>query len=861
MSPDSNYVLTSRQRYQLERQEQISRQAQGTTPPASSSKESRRVTEIKEKVEPTIPDDTTLTRNAINMLGEQGYTPQGASVDGRVTPYGSFSIRFQSGREVTPSNYNELVSATVEEQKYQYRLSGSYYVQRGYEPVQTEEGMVYSKREEPQVTTPGYTPQRGDVQKEPGGPIINIQEQDARQGISQGIADMLGLSRMQTQEPYVIVDQYGNPNLRSEMLEEGMMKQIPSEQDIAIGLLQIPQAAFYMKGFQSLISVAHAIPQWGPAIIGPAVSGGSALVGAGVVGLTVKDIVETPSNKMQQFKALVLAGQITAAMGVSGIRVSDFSSRIKSSIENMKDRFGYRELREFTDTGELRLYRHYDVLGKDIRSPFYLKGEKAIDFQNLVKGYHPESTQMTLMNFMGKRTFGIVKGETKPLDVLMFERQGIPPKIFALADIIKTEQQIIKTIKPFKTDTQIQLKLFPSEKASTPVSITDILKRTEPSIIPKKKTTVLSLDSLWKGKGQKLWIDKQGNIRTEELEQLSPKDIAKRQFSLSDITRKPLFDLTKSVETKTSEGIMQILETEKPSRTLKQDTAIESPDIKYVEGSPKLLNYILALEAGIISQSRHWEDIAPGFRKQTSGITTGEQIILPAQGSMVFSAMEKKPIQGEFNIDDVISGEVNINKIIQNQLDKQMERQDLGRISLVTPVDVTASIRDSLQRQAQQQKQMLQTDLTLQQITMQEEIPFEETPIKPSLIIVPIEEGLMKAGGPQSYVLKLRSRQFSHGKRIADRTYHPASKPLSFDDAMSLGVHIVSNNEKASFELEESDVKPRKLGRDLQHWTNKIIEYNQTKSNRWVETSRHRIDSPGELREITMKGIQARMKL
>jgi hypothetical protein len=193
----------------------------------------------------------------------------------------------------------------------------------------------------------------------------------------------------------------------------------------------------------------------------------------------------------------------------------------------------------------------------------------------------------------------------------------------------------------------------------------------------------------------------------------------------------------------------------------------------------------------------------------------------------------------------------------------------------VIPFSATVSI--SLQTRVPIMKKAIASDIVQSRVLISEtaisnkitamidtiilrESPFEEE-IRTTVPIIPsLEEEIQQMSGPQSYILKLRNRQYRNGKRIDDRTYHPRSSPLSFDDAMSLGVNIVSNSEKASFELEESSEKPQKLGKHVEHWTSKIAEYNQTKENRWVEDSRYRIDSPGELREITMKGVEARMR-
>ena len=120
------------------------------------------------------------------------------------------------------------------------------------------------------------------------------------------------------------------------------------------------------------------------------------------------------------------------------------------------------------------------------------------------------------------------------------------------------------------------------------------------------------------------------------------------------------------------------------------------------------------------------------------------------------------------------------------------------------------------------------------------------------------EEGI-GFGGDQAYVVKVRGKQYSHGRKVGDDSFHRASGPLSFDDAMDKAVDIVGGSEKAAFMLEAVKEKPGK-GSKLPSWANEIYKYNQKEKDTWVEMPQFRIDSSGEIRAITMKGIEARRR-
>jgi hypothetical protein len=111
--------------------------------------------------------------------------------------------------------------------------------------------------------------------------------------------------------------------------------------------------------------------------------------------------------------------------------------------------------------------------------------------------------------------------------------------------------------------------------------------------------------------------------------------------------------------------------------------------------------------------------------------------------------------------------------------------------------------------------------------------------------------------GNQGYHAQVKGRVYSHGKRIAGDNWHNISKPLSFDDALSLGADTVGKNEKASFRIVQAEGKPQPLNRKVKPFFEVAYQFNKKNGDTYVERPAFRINSPGEVMAITMKGIQA----
>ena len=109
-----------------------------------------------------------------------------------------------------------------------------------------------------------------------------------------------------------------------------------------------------------------------------------------------------------------------------------------------------------------------------------------------------------------------------------------------------------------------------------------------------------------------------------------------------------------------------------------------------------------------------------------------------------------------------------------------------------------------------------------------------------------------------TFVLKT---QYSNGVRIRGRVKEKLNKrPLRRSDALALGSNVTDNTAKRTIIIERTDGKPSKMRKRVRPWSLQALEYRQKDENTYVEVNAHAIDSPGEIREITMKGISARKR-
>ena len=220
----------------------------------------------------------------------------------------------------------------------------------------------------------------------------------------------------------------------------------------------------------------------------------------------------------------------------------------------------------------------------------------------------------------------------------------------------------------------------------------------------------------------------------------------------------------------------------------------------------------------------------------------------------------EKAIQDFSFKQDSVKGNILIDKVIQDL----SFRQETARITspdVLTRQDVSQGIisisesgKISIQAKAQAKIQVPDITSITEKITVQ--VPVLGLSMD---FLSGSKSGKqsMQSGEP-AYDVQVKGRVYSHGKRIAKDNYHNITKhPLSYVDALAFGADVISKNEKASFRVVPAEGKPHKLIRDIPSFFEVAHQYNQKDKNTFTEKAEFRINSPGELMAITMKGIQA----
>jgi hypothetical protein len=121
------------------------------------------------------------------------------------------------------------------------------------------------------------------------------------------------------------------------------------------------------------------------------------------------------------------------------------------------------------------------------------------------------------------------------------------------------------------------------------------------------------------------------------------------------------------------------------------------------------------------------------------------------------------------------------------------------------------------------------------------------------------EEVITAAFVEPVYRAEVLKRQYMNGKRIRGRVWVSVDdKVYRRNDALAVASHKVDNTAKRSIRLVEAKGKPSKKPSHVRGWGLQQFEYNQRSENVFVEKNMFAIDSPGEIKEITMRGINAR---
>lgn len=210
----------------------------------------------------------------------------------------------------------------------------------------------------------------------------------------------------------------------------------------------------------------------------------------------------------------------------------------------------------------------------------------------------------------------------------------------------------------------------------------------------------------------------------------------------------------------------------------------------------------------------------------------------------------------------LVNTEISMNKLMTGELQRPLTSQvvkSATKTDVMGDTDVMLG-RRGIVAQMQTQAQMTESQTKITTIMNTTTVATTVT-ITPASPVMPFLDDLIQSNNLQEEVYHgyTYKTQFKDGKRIRGRekvrvTKHPYRK----SDAAAVVSHKVDNSAKRTIILEKTTGKPHKRPKNVKPWFMQRFEYDMKNENKYVEINRHAIDSPGEIQEITMKGIQAR---
>ena len=442
-----------------------------------------------------------------------------------------------------------------------------------------------------------------------------------------------------------------------------------------------------------------------------------------------------------------------------------------------------------------------------------------------------------------KKTFKITPEEEVKFDLIdkkAFEAIKAS-KTYTLKDVVKIPPRQIKLfdkpIQPMKPFRDIfippEKKIMTFEEIYTKMSkeSSDLFfKRTKPIM----KTTQISLNKIFS-------FDVKDIILVVSKQHPSKPFDFKKPVVKPDIFKQPT-------------GTSEVIQIEKPKmkQDVKQDVKGEDFERKYYDTKPSVYksdnefinsySRIGKPRVKIIEEetvySKFWEDVSPAvfFRDKKA-----ELVVEP----VLSFKPEMDMIKAE-RLDFEMRTDVKEKALFDTMLDVDVI-QDQSFVFDQLPVQIT----DYTQVSVQDVDAKSVLDTITEQVT---------TTIWKGLVLPDIGKETGFGLRPTSFVVEVKRRQFVDGKRIRDTEWVRQGKPLSNYNALSLGGHIVDNNAKASFRLIPVETKSHKLPRNVKGWVSRMDEFYMKPDGVFVERTSSRIDSPGELREITYRGNAARRR-
>jgi hypothetical protein len=193
----------------------------------------------------------------------------------------------------------------------------------------------------------------------------------------------------------------------------------------------------------------------------------------------------------------------------------------------------------------------------------------------------------------------------------------------------------------------------------------------------------------------------------------------------------------------------------------------------------------------------------------------------------------------------------------QVQLQKIGTMFDTKTTQVLTQAMIQAQAQSQIQKQLQTPIQKLEPQPLQTPIQKLEPQLLKKPPIRIRIDLDPGKK-IRSIIEPVAFDVYVKKRQWVDGERIRGTEWEKANPhPLTRYDALSLGSTIIDNTAKASFKIKQTTGKPKSLRRKVTSWGMVQHEYSEKRPNYLVEESLFRIDSPGELKEITMRGIEA----
>lgn len=272
--------------------------------------------------------------------------------------------------------------------------------------------------------------------------------------------------------------------------------------------------------------------------------------------------------------------------------------------------------------------------------------------------------------------------------------------------------------------------------------------------------------------------------------------------------------------------------------------------------------------------SPYWAAVRPGLAVEKVSIIGQKPVSVT--GLKIAPAIKTDQKIGEIMISALANISMQISAQVNIQTRAQIQNQQQINISLTSQQQQQIQLQQQIT--LQRQEQMASITSRVVHITSPFVQPQLIPVIRPALIISPvfepdriikppviydeleeIQEEIIKGIEEDAYDVYVKNRQYVHGEKKYPTTYRKVSdRPLSDSDAHSLLASILGNTAKASGKIVSVDGEPHPLRKKVDDWWNVAYQYDERPDGRIVEKTQYRINTIGELNEITRKGIEAR---